>query len=218
VAAVKDLGDNVVEIILTPKDTKMLFTPGQFVFINFKSSTVSDEVHPFSISSTDTDNNLIFTIKAEGDYTKTLPKLAVGETASIEGSFGRFSYKRATNKKQIWVAGGIGITPFLSMARNITDPSFAVDLYYSVRTQDEAVYLSVFQQISQTNKNFRVFPFFTKTQGRLTAEVIAKASGDIVDADVFICGPPPMMRSLRIQLKKIGVLDINIHTEEFSMR
>lgn len=218
IVLVRKLESNVVEISLTPKGQKMLYTPGQFVFVRFDSSKVNEEVHPFSIASTDTDNTLILTIKAEGDYTKTLSNLSVGEGAMVEGAFGRFSYLHGENKRQVWVAGGIGITPFLSMARHIVDASYTIDFYYSVRTQDEAVYLQNFIQLSQQNKNFRVFPFFTKTQGRLSAEAISKTTSDIQNADIFICGPPPMMHSLREQFQKLGVLNKNIHTEEFALR
>jgi predicted ferric reductase len=215
---VKQLEDGVVEISMTPTHEIMKYKPGQFIFINFKSDTVSNEVHPFSISSASSDNTLHISVKEEGDFTSRLKNLKIGDEAHIEGAFGRFSYEKAVNKSQIWIAGGIGITPFLSMARSVMNLAFTIDIYYSIRTPQEAVYLDVLEQTAQKNTNFRVFLFFTQSQGRLSADAIAKASGGVLEKDIFICGPPPMMKSLRQQLIKLGVKNTYIHTEEFNLQ
>lgn len=210
--------DDVLEISLMPIGEPMRYKSGQFAFISFKSDMISGEVHPFSVSSSSTDSEVRFAVKASGDYTSTLKNLKLGDEAHIEGAFGRFSYERAVSEHQIWVAGGIGIAPFLSMARSITDLTFTVDVYYSIRTPQEAAYLDDLRQLSVENKNFRIFPFFTKSQGRLSADVIAKNSGNVAEKDIFICGPPPMMKSLRQQLQKLGVANKHIHTEEFNLQ
>jgi predicted ferric reductase len=216
VSEVRTLEDGVTEISLTPVREKMLYTSGQFMFIGFQGNGVPREVHPFSISSSDTEAVLKITAKAEGDYTKKLVNLKQGDTALIEGSFGRFSYKRFSQKQQIWIAGGIGITPFISMARNV-DPNYAVDLYYTVRTEKEATYLSDLQTLASQRSSFRVIPYFSKTQGRLTAEIIAKTSGDLLTKDIFICGSPPMMKSMRKQLLALHISEERIHSEEFQL-
>jgi len=95
------------------------FNPGQFVFISFNQESLS-ESHPFPISSGPDENLLRITIKNLGDYTKTLTeKLQKGTIAKIEGPYGVFSYKNTPNENQIWIAGGIGITPFVSFIKDM---------------------------------------------------------------------------------------------------
>ena len=208
---------NVTQITLQPIAKKLKVIPGQFIFIYFHSLTVSKETHPFSISTVYADGSISIAVKSEGDYTKTLRNLQIGDIGVIEGAYGRFTHSLYKNAKQVWIAGGIGIVPFLSMAKTLTDPSYQIFLYYSVRTEDEAVYLENLTLISQRNPHVRVIPFYTKTMGRLSADVIAKDVGDITQYDYFLCGPPPMMRSMRKQLKKLHVKEYSIHSEEFSL-
>jgi predicted ferric reductase len=217
VAQILMVKDNVTEITLKPVSKLIKAIPGQFIFVYFQSSHVSKETHPFSISAVYPDGSISIAIKAEGDYTQTLKTLQNGEIGVIEGGFGRFTYSLYKNKRQVWIAGGIGIVPFLSMAQNLTDPEYQIYLYYSVRTEDEAVYLDNLMQMSQLNPNLHIIPFYSKTMGRLSAETIAQTVQDLTQFDFFLCGPPPMMRSMRTQLKKLHVKDSSIHSEEFSL-
>jgi predicted ferric reductase len=212
------LKDNVTQVLLTPVKRSIKIIPGQFVFVSFQSAGVSNETHPFSISGIDEKGDIALSIKAQGDYTQTLKDLQPGEKAYIEGGYGRFSYQKYHNTQQIWIAGGIGIVPFLSMATDINIAGYLIDLYYTVHDEGEAVYLDDLIQLAQSRTNFRVIPYVSKTQGRLTAEIVAKTSGgDITKKDIFLCGPPPMMKSLRKQFHELRVPDSRIHSEEFTI-
>lgn len=242
--AVKKINPLVIELQLQPAENlAMNFYPGQFVFISFHGKGIDSETHPFSISSVPTPAGFTLTVKALGDYTNWLSNIPVNTSALVEGPFGRFSTDYHPAGRYIWIAGGIGITPFLSMARNyINDdrvlplgspisthkgtPAMAtprafrhpiIDLYYCVSDESEAVYLSELNKIAEGNKNFRVIPWFSKTQGRLSADAIAHTSGDIHAAEIFVCGPPPMMLAIKKQLKNLGVASERIHSEEFGM-
>ena len=116
VESVKAINDRVVAIEMAPRGRAMRFSPGQFVFVQFFQRGISTEAHPFSVSSTPEDGRLRIVVKALGDYTSRLPALRRGAVARIEGPFGKFSHHNCPNRKQVWIAGGIGITPFLSMA------------------------------------------------------------------------------------------------------
>jgi len=217
VEKVKILAENVVEIIMSAKGKRINFTPGQFVFVSFAGNNISTEPHPFSISSAVSEGNLKLTIKSLGDYTSQLKNLKAGVLAKIEGPFGKFSYQNVENKNQIWIAGGIGITPFLSMARSLENTEYKIDLYYCVNNEKEAVFLEELLKISQQNLNFRVVPFYSEKQGFINAESIQKISGELNNKEIFLCGPPAMMKSLREQFLKLKISRKNIHSEEFQL-
>lgn len=217
VTDVIQVSPTVTQVAMTPVGKPIKAIPGQFIFVSFASTGVTNETHPFSVSTISPDGSISISAKSSGDYTATLASIKPGEIASVEGAFGRFNYALYKNFNQVWIAGGIGITPFLSMAQQLKDPQYQVTLYYSVRTPDEAVYLQELIQLGSTNPNFKVIPFYSKTMGRLSAETIAKQVGDITKFDFFICGPPPMMKSMKEQLKKLNIRETKIHSEEFAI-
>lgn len=214
-------GAKVAHIILEPIKTSVSYQPGQFLFIKFpKSKGVKKEWHPFSISSSPADGKIRISAKQLGDFTKSLGQLKVGDPAYIEGAYGRFSYRFHKNPNQIWVAGGIGITPFLSMARELNPKhNYKIDLYYCVNTTSEMIDTNSLKRAIGVKKDgLRVFPYVqAKHQQHITAHYISQKSGAIKNKDVYICGPPAMMRSLKKQLKALGVKSKNIHSEEFSL-
>jgi predicted ferric reductase len=217
VESVKNIGNQTIEMLLHPADLPMVYSPGQFLFINFPRNSILKEVHPFSISSSPTNPLLQVSAKALGDYTTKLLDLKPGDIAQVEGPYGRFTYFNFKNKLQVWIAGGIGITPFLSMANSLS-PEYSAILYYCAKDEAEAVYSPQLQQLAQTKPNLKFVPFYSKTQGRISAEVFVKDLGpEFRKYDFFICGPPPMMNSLRSGLNKKGIPQYRIHTEEFNI-
>lgn len=108
------------------------------------------EPHPFTISSSPKEKNLRFTIRIAGDYTQYLYNhLRPGVIAVVEGGYGMMDYRRG-GKEQIWIAGGIGVTPFLSWIRDMPQESgHDIDFFYTVRTKDEALFLSEILEAAQ---------------------------------------------------------------------
>ena len=213
VLAVDQVGTDIWNIRMRCPSEMFRYLPGQFVFASFYGVGISDEVHPFSISSSPDDKDLTLTIKSAGDYTSNLSHIMPGNTARIEGPFGRFF--SAKENDQIWIAGGIGVTPFLSKARSLHNLNHIVDFYYVVRGEHEAVYLNDILQIAGREPNFRVCLYDTTVEKRRSGEIVKNLSGDLAKKDLFICGPPPMMKSLRKQFTDLKVHDSRIHTEEF---
>lgn len=220
------VSEKIAELKFRPLGKKIDFIPGQFVFIRFDSKNSDSkegktlaQSHPFSIISDPASQELSLGVKALGDYTSLLSELAPGQVVSIEGPFGSFSHTKASSKKQIWVAGGIGITPFLGMARAMKKEGAAdykIDLYYSIRNASEAAFGSELMEIAGQNRNFRFHEYFSGKNGLISAELVAKES-DLSGADVFLCGPADFMKSLREQFIKLGMNGRFIHSEEFSL-
>ena len=222
VTQVDQLPGRVVGLTLEPIDGKMSYKPGQFVFIRFlweKRHNVTKEAHPFSIVSSPKDDTLKLCVKSLGDYTSSMKNIEVGAIAEIEGAYGKFTFTRFGNAPQVWIAGGIGITPFLSMAHSYDQQSPPVDLLYSVVERSELLdQESLSTYLPNQFSTFRFHPFVSQeTGGFLTAQKIVEMVGDLNGKEIFICGPPPMMKSLKAQLHSMGIPKRKIHTEEFSM-
>lgn len=209
ISKVKKLTSRVIEITLTSSEPKSIhYDPGQFIFVSFKSDKVSDEIHPFSISSADTKDITIIS-KVEGDYTEKLMNIEAGSEAIVEGAFGRFSNAYYPNPRQIWIAGGIGITPFIGMAEGLKkNNNYKVDLYYCLKDVSEKLGIPV--------STVNIKAFYSKTMGHITGKYISENSPDFETAEFFICGPLVLMKSLREQLNKLGIKNSKIHTEEFA--
>ena len=135
---IKDLGYQITEILMKPVKKELNYLAGQFAF--FKLPTFStQEQHPFTISSHPYSETLRVTVKGLGDYTDKLgSEVNVGDKAWLEGPYGHFSSSYIKESDQIWIAGGIGITPFLSLMRDIHPNQ--VHLFWCVNKKEEAVY------------------------------------------------------------------------------
>jgi predicted ferric reductase len=202
---------------MIPFKKELKFLPGQFVFVSFIGKNISKEAHPFSISSSN--NGLLkIAIKELGDYTKKIKSLEKGDKVLIEGPYGRFNFKNFS-EKQIWIVGGIGIVPFLSMTRSLTskDSNYKIDMYYSVKDNNSFILSEELIQVSKSNANFKINFWETDKQGFITAEAIKKTNLKISDCDILICGPQTMMTELKKQFLKLGVKKNRIQTEEFQL-
>jgi predicted ferric reductase len=120
VSEINNFSETVSEIVLKPLGVPITYMPGQFAYLAFDSEGIDREAHPYSFSNANNGPYVRFTIKALGDDTKDIRNLKTGDKAYLEGPYGKFSYKHIKNTKQVWIAGGIGITPFLSMARSFS--------------------------------------------------------------------------------------------------
>ncbi|MGH3030383.1 MAG: ferredoxin reductase family protein [Gaiellaceae bacterium] len=221
VAAVNRLDEFVTEVVMEPRGRPLAHTPGQFLFVNFREPFseqfppfLRNQLHPFSITSAPDERALRITAKAVGDYTRALRTLEAGAEVVVEGPYGSFS-SDVPNERQIWIAGGIGVTPFLSMARSLNGDPRDIDFYYCVEHAPEAHFLDELNSIARERKDFRVVVVPRETDGFLTAERLAREHEDLGRADVLVCGPPAMIDSLRSQLEARGVARERFHAEEF---
>jgi predicted ferric reductase len=243
VSRVSELGPRVVEIKMEPAGERLRYRPGQFIYVTFYSNAFSarfhpvavrnegpsavitlrpgdarDQFHPFSLTSAPHERALRVTVKAVGTFTAALPSLDRGATARVEGPYGAFSYLNPANRRQIWIAGGIGITPFLSMARSLeVFGGHDIDLYYGVKDRSEAFFLDELEAIAGAGSGLRLFVVPEDERGFITAALLEELTGDVAARETFLCGPPAMIDNLRGQLEAAGVPRRRIHFEKFSL-
>ncbi len=221
VEAVNHPNNSTTEVVLRARNQPIKHAhAGQFLFVKFAGVQGLDESHPFTISSAPSEDVLRLTIKASGDFTRHLfANLKAGTSATVEGAYGMFNYKTG-GEKQIWVAGGIGVTPFLSFLRDLkTGLAHDVDFYYTVRHPEEAVFKDEVEAATKQNTRLKARIRFSATDGSLTVDEIAKnAGGDIRGHHVYMCGPLPMVQAFEKKFMEAGVPTANIHFEEFNFR
>lgn len=203
---------NVFDIVMVPVGKPINRYAGQFAFVTFASIGAGNESHPFTIASASTDERLRFGIKNLGDFTNSLGQLKVGAIAHIEGPYGYFSFSKISGKKQTWIAGGIGITPFLAMAQSLP-VGYEVNLYYCVKNAAEAVFLDELLKIADSNPRFNVTAYFSDSTGPIK---VGKIYTPTVE-EYLLCGPVGMMQSLNRNLIAVGVPKKSIHYEEFAL-
>ncbi len=212
--SVHDLGHGITELKMKANGEGLKFVAGQFAFFNFPSIS-KKESHPFTISSHPNDQEVRITVKGLGDYTNNLgKKLKAGDAVKVEGPFGHFSTKHSRSKDQVWIAGGIGITPFLSLAKD--RPTRSIKLFWCVGNASEAVYKDELEAIQASHPNIKVNIWASDEKGFIKASNLALESPK--DTAFYICGPQALKENMIKQLKQKGVKRGMIHDEEFAFR
>jgi predicted ferric reductase len=215
--------EDVTELIFK-KPKRFIYQPGQYLFIRFPRFEGYKELFPFSISSDPSQKRMRISVKRSGDFTsKQIPELEKGDKAIIMGPYGKFgeSYLKH-NKDMLWIAGGIGITPFLSLAKHESNhPSNRkIILIWATKEKCTAFHDKELAAEMKKNNNFEYIPWFSIKYGRLNVneiEKIVKNKIQLKNIKILMCGPPPMIYSLSKNFHKLGVTYHNIIFEDFNM-
>jgi len=211
--------ERATELVLKPVGQMLDFKPGQFAFVEVQGKDWS-EPHPFTISSAPGEGRLRFTMKVLGDWTrKVREELEAGGEVLVRGPYGRFDATTA-GKKQIWLAGGIGLTPFLSKLRAMEKgDDRQIHLVYAARELGDAIYLDELRDRAAELGNVTLVPLFSDEGNFARVDMMKQRLPDALDTyDYFMCGPKPMIDGIMGDLKKAGVAPGNIHTEAFEFR
>lgn len=205
--------------------------PGQFQFIRFhRGRDLPDEEHHFTISSSPAAEKYHeSTIKEVGDFTAAIGRTKPGDKASVEAPFGHFSYTLGrADGDLVFIAGGIGITPLMSMLRHMRDTRSTrrVTLLYANRTQESIVFrreldeiaagghprLTVVHVLSRPDESWN------GPSGHIDRDFIRRrVEGDLSVCDFYVCGPLAMMRDIIGALLDLKVSDSRIHYERFAL-
>lgn len=194
---------------------------GQFAFVTFETH---EGHHPFTLASADQgDGRVTFLIKALGDYTRHLAdRLTVGQPVSVEGPYGRFDFTRSrSGTRQIWVAGGIGVTPFLAWLESLRgqpDHTPDVDLHYCTRNADTDAVLARLRALNVELPSIRLHVHDDSKGQRLTATHLASEQGHDRRTDIWFCGPAGLGTALRDGLRNSWHGKLRFHQEAFEMR
>jgi len=193
--------------------------PGQFAFLSFAKPGLR-EPHPFTIAGLGPDGTIRFAIKPLGDYTKRLREAAAeGDRILVEGGYGRFTHVRG-GERQLWLAGGIGITPFLAMADSLKpDEKRKISLVHCVRDSSEAVRAEALSAKAGEVPGFTFHLHDSAAAGRMDAARLAEVVPfDINGADLWFCGPPPLRQAIVDGLTKAGRRLKRVEFERFEFR
>lgn len=219
VRRVERLADETLDVTLAAVAAPIAVRPGQFLFVGF-GGTDAWQRHPFSVAGIAADGTLRLSIRALGDYTRTLyERLEPGVPARVVGPYGMFDYTLG-GKRQIWIAAGIGVAPSLSWLRQpggLGDRR--IDFFYSVRRREDALYLDEIQAAAAREPGLRLQLIVTIEQDRLTIEQLrGQAAGPLASTHVFMCGPLAMTEGFARGLRGAGVPRDQIHFEHFNFR
>lgn len=229
VSDVESAGKDAYSVDVRPHNGKILdYIPGQFAFITPVSANVPKEEHPFTLSSTPSRPDAVqFIIRSLGDWTSKINRLKAGETVFIDGPYGLFSHMvLPINEPIIMIAGGIGITPMLSMLRYMADvdDSRRILLIWSNKTKDHIVFPEEFKSLKHRLQHLQIIHVITRNNGgkneigRLDQSKIEKLlKGWNRKSNVFICGPFEMIKDITRSVKNIGFSSARVYKEEFKL-
>ena len=188
---------------------------GQFAFL----STGEEAPHPFTIlSAWRGDGRVSFLIKELGDYTSILSKtLKIGDEVKVEGPWGKFDFA-SDAPRQIWIAGGVGVTPFIARMRHLgQEPDGRpVDFFFSTPQSYPEGDRLLGRDASAAGTNLHLH--YSDEAGLITADHVVAKVPDLANADVWFCGPLAMGAALKPGLVKLGLPAAHFHQELFEMR
>jgi ferredoxin-NADP reductase len=230
VIGVKSEAPHVWTLTLEPRgDRPFHFAPGQFQFLRLHGADVPSEEHPFTIASSPArPERISLTIKESGNFTAGIGRVRPGDRATVHGPFGRFSHTLHPDEGDlVFVAGGVGITPLMSMLRYMRDrgePRRVLLAYASRRAADmlftdelEAMQAGRHPVLRVVHVLADAPPSWVGETGKLDAGRVGRLCGGVEGKAFYLCCPPPMAASLICGLRRMGVSPRRIHTDYFSL-
>ena len=229
IAGIREEPGDVWTLSLAPDGHDGLrFEAGQYAWITLADSPFTLQQHPYSFSSSaERQDRVEFTIKALGDFSRSLGERDVGGRAFLEGPYGTFVFTSPASRGAVFIAGGIGITPFVSMLRTLADrhdPRHVVLFYGNERVEDivfrdelerlkTALHLDVHHVLEKPP------PDWDGMSGFITDEIIARHLPEQgrADFEYYICGPEPLIDAAEHALISQGMPLDRLHSERFAI-
>lgn len=208
----------ILDIRLQMSGRPFIHQAGQYAFLQFAHSR---EAHPFTIvSSGDNPHILRFAIKELGDFTSDLNSaISVGQPVTIEGPYGGFKFEDNC-ERQIWIAGGIGITPFLARLEYLSSHGGAkktIDFWYCTRGDLESQFPASLQKLCK-DADVNFYHVDSNKMERLTIDLLKSTVGDFDNLSIWFCGPKEFAASIQGKLKPYKSTGTKFHYDNFNMR
>jgi propane monooxygenase reductase subunit len=209
---------------LVSPDTDFKFFPGQYVDISVPGT---DEVRSFSMANTSAreSGQLEFIIKVypDGLFSEFLDKqLQVGDRLTVTGPYGVFMLRDAPDTDLIFVGGGAGMAPILSLLRSMAERGIdrKAVYYYGARRRVDLCFEEELRALEQTVPNFRFVPALSdedwEGENGLITDVVSRSESGLARAHAYICGPPPMVEAAIPLLTRLGVPEKHVYFDKFT--
>ncbi len=215
----KIIAEKTYEVSFGLSEKEFNFWAGQYVRVSAPKLLHPDPKGPsrvFSIASSPNDKNkLSVAFRDSGSgFKRTLMELSLGSIADVEGPFGYFTLPKNQNQPVVLIAGGIGITPCISMIRYATEEKLAhpMTLLYANRNAENAAYLEELTAIAKQNPRFLLKNQF----GRISADFIQQSVKNLAESVWYIVGFPAMVAEMRNLLSSLGVSEAKVYFEDFT--
>ncbi len=209
-----------------------VFKAGQFLDLTLLNPAETDaegNTRSFSIASgPDEDTLMVATRMRDTAFKRVLKTMPIGTAVTIEGPSGDLTLQNDATRSAVFLAGGIGITPFRSMLVQAAHQQLPhrLFLFYSNRRPEDAPFLEELQALQQENPRYTLIPSmsemaashrpWTGETGLIDQAMLSRHLSGAVSPLYYLAGPPKMVKALHAMLTKQSVNDRDIHTEEFS--
>lgn len=214
----------VTSVVLEAKDARPDFIAGQYLTVRLPNFEPA-EGKSYSISSAPHEKYVTLTIKEMGNFSRAILARDVGDELSTSLPYGFFYPDTPLNPHLIFIAGGIGITPCMSIIRDLLQNERGPDvtLLYSSRTRESIIFRDELALLEEKRPSLTVFHFITRETIEVTTRIHnARISTynlteipHLHDADIFICGSIDFTKSLWSLLREMSVSASRIYTEGF---
>jgi ferredoxin-NADP reductase len=221
---------NGTTVLYLEKPDGFAFRPGQFANFTLDSPIAIDaggSTRTLSIASAPHEKDLMVAMRMrDTGFKRAASASPIGTPFLLEGPYGNLILQRDTARPAVFLAGGIGITPFRSMIRHATEVGSAhkISLFYSIRRVEEAAFLKELREIQELNPRFKFIPTITHPGeipphwrgegGHITESMLTKWLPDFQAPIFYIAGPPGMVTGMRQMLCEADVSDDDIRAEE----
>jgi ferredoxin-NADP reductase len=214
------------------KPADFQFKAGQSIDLTLIEPPETDaegDTRAFSLTSAPFEDELrVATRLRDSAFKRVLRTLPSGSSVRVAGPFGSFMLHKNAARPAVFLAGGIGITPFFGIVKNAAHERLPhrLFLFYSNKRPEDSAFLQELRKLEQTNPNYRLIGTMTEMEksrqswegetGFISPQMLTRAVGELHGPIYYLAGPPAMVAAMRKMLDEAGVDEDDIRAEEFS--